>query len=211
MSVKTFFRGFILAGAMLWLLSCFDQAFAWQGGLGYEVSYGIPNQINLGLYTNSRSAGPCFYKTGRYIVDNDVATPLFISALIEDGKIGFSFYSVVDFVLLPVSNYLGGLYKNPAGALPWDDFLISFLLLNSRTSVYYRGLSCDYGLFVERGWQGYLFSEDQYDSFVHELGLGATLDCRVIIARLGVFHDHFFNDGHNKYFLKLDVARSFGL
>jgi hypothetical protein len=158
MNTNIFFRSVIMAGVMLWLLSCLGHAAASQGGLGYEVSYGIPNQINLGLFTNSKSMSLCYYQSGRYVVDADVVTPLFISALIEHGKIGFSFYSVANFVFLPVSNYLGGLYKTAAGVPPWDDFLISFLLLNSRASIYFNGLPYHGGFFIERGWQGYLFS-----------------------------------------------------
>jgi hypothetical protein len=209
MNTRTLFCGVIAAGAVLWLVYGLGNASTRQGGVGYNVSYGTPNQIGAGLFTNSGLTGPYYNNPGRYTVDADVYTPLFVSALFDHGSMGVSFYSITNLIFLPAATYLDKLYPNAAGTIPWDDFVINFLLLNSRTSVYFKKPLYDYGFFVERGWQAYLYSQDQYDCFVHEIGCGAVVDYKVV-ARLGIFYDHCFNNGSNNFLLKMDVSRYAG-
>lgn len=183
----------------------FDPARARLADLMYDVSYGIPNQINLGLLSRGGPTSPYYYNFGGYTLQTDVYVPLYLSFRFAHGTMGASCFSLTNYILLPATEYLGGLYKNPKGTLPWDNLAINFLLLNSRTSIWFKQPSFNYGFFAERGWQAYFYSQDQYDTFVHELGLGVVLNYKAI-TRLGVFHNHFFRDNTNKFFLKLDVS-----
>jgi hypothetical protein len=211
MNAKMFYCRATSVVFLLLLLSWSYNATAHPGGIGYSVSYGVPNKIGLGFIDNGRPLGALYYNPGRYIMDADIYTPLYVSLSIDHNKIGCSFFSAADFILLPLSAYLGGLYTTGKGLLPWDDFAINFLLLNNRTNIYFKRPSFDYGFFIERGFQAYLYSDHQYDTFTHEMGIGALVDYKRSVTRLGVFHDHVFNDGKNSFYLKIDAAVYLGL